>query len=51
VRLFDPRRAEAVLLGPGDKVRFTPITRADYDRLDAEATDGRLALAASVAGP
>lgn len=42
VRLFDTRRANAVLLAPGDKVRFEPISREAFDHLDAEAAAGRL---------
>lgn len=29
---FDERRAEPVLFRPGDRVRFTPMTREDFDR-------------------
>jgi KipI family sensor histidine kinase inhibitor len=43
-RLFDPRRADAVLLAPGDKVRFLPVTRKEHDRLEAEAAAGTLML-------
>ena len=32
VRPFDPRRAEPVLFRPGDRVRFTPISREEFDR-------------------
>lgn len=42
VRLFDIRRSDPVLLAPGDKVLFEPISREDFDRLDAEAATGRL---------
>lgn len=42
VRLFDHRRAEAVLLAPGDTVRFEPIDRALFDCLDGEAAAGHL---------
>lgn len=45
VRLFDTRRQDAVLLAPGDKVRFAPIDRDVFDRLMAEADAGVLALA------
>jgi KipI family sensor histidine kinase inhibitor len=45
VRLFDPRREEAVLLAPGDRVRFVPVPREEHDRLEEEAASGRLALA------
>lgn len=47
VRLFDPRRPNAVLLAPGDKVRFEPVSRATFDRLDAEAAAGLLTFHAS----
>ena len=33
VRLFDRRREEAVLLAPGDQVRFRPVSRVEFDRL------------------
>ena len=33
VRPFDPQRAEPVLFRPGDRVRFVPISRDDFDRL------------------
>jgi KipI family sensor histidine kinase inhibitor len=45
VRLFDRRRPDAVLFAPGDQVRFVPIPRAEYDRLDAMSVDGALDLA------
>lgn len=32
VRPFDPNRANPVLFKPGDRVRFIPIPREDYDR-------------------
>ena len=32
VRPFDPRRAQPVLLEPGDRVRFVPIAREEFDR-------------------
>ena len=32
VKPFDERRAEPVLFRPGDRVRFTPIGREDFDR-------------------
>jgi inhibitor of KinA len=44
VRLFDTRRDPAVLLAPGDKVRFEPVDRQAYDRLEAEAAAGRLVI-------
>ncbi len=33
VRLYDPGAAEPVPLRPGDRVRFRPIDRAEYDRI------------------
>ena len=33
VKPFDPSRAEPFLLTAGDAVRFTPIDRAEYERL------------------
>ena len=42
VRLFDPRRDNAVLLAPGDKVIFEPVPREVFDRLAEDATAGRL---------
>jgi len=36
VRLFDPRRvAEPPLISPGDRVGFTAVSRADYERIAA----------------
>ena len=32
IRPFDPARPEPVLFRPGDRVRFVPITRQEYDR-------------------
>jgi KipI family sensor histidine kinase inhibitor len=47
VRLFDTRRPNAVLLAPGDKVRFEPISHEDFERLDADAAAGRLDIRAA----
>lgn len=47
VRLFDTRRENAVLLAPGDKVRFEPISTDDYHRLCEEAAAGRLDIRSS----
>ena len=46
VRLFDRRRENAVLLAPGDKVRFEPVPREIYERLVEEAAAGRLCVEA-----
>jgi len=40
VKIFDLRREQPFLLAPGDRVRFTAVSLADYDRL--EARDGLL---------
>lgn len=42
VRLFDTRRENAVLLAPGDKVRFEPVSFETYEHLAAEAAAGTL---------
>jgi KipI family sensor histidine kinase inhibitor len=34
--LFDPGRDPPALLAPGDRVRFEPVSRAEYDRLAVE---------------
>ena len=44
VRIFDRRRPKAVLLQPGDQIRFVPIGRAEYDRLEAAAAAGELRI-------
>jgi inhibitor of KinA len=40
VPLFDPRRAQPVLLAPGDTVRFVPISRSVYDDMRAAHEEG-----------
>jgi inhibitor of KinA len=35
VKIFDIARAEPTLLGTGDRVRFRPITRAEFDEASA----------------
>jgi KipI family sensor histidine kinase inhibitor len=37
LRLYDPDAAEPTLLRPGDRVRFRPIDRAEFDRLSSRA--------------
>lgn len=44
VRIFDRRRTNAVLLEPGDRVRFVPIRRAEFDRLELAAAAGELRI-------
>jgi len=34
VRLYDPEASEPILLRAGDRVRFTPITRSEFDRIE-----------------
>ncbi len=34
LRLFDPRREPPTLLRMGDRLRFRPVTRAEFDRLE-----------------
>jgi inhibitor of KinA len=36
LRMFDPRASHATLVSPGDKLRFIPIGRAEFDRLSQE---------------
>ncbi len=40
VPLFDPRRAQPVLLAPGDSVQFVPVGRAVYDDMHAAHQEG-----------
>ena len=40
VRTFDLRRQEPFLLQTGDRVRFQPISRGEYKRLNAKAEQG-----------
>jgi len=40
VRLYDPEASEPILLRAGDCVRFTPITRAGFDRIENEVRAG-----------
>lgn len=35
LRLYDPEAAEPTLLRPGDRVRFRPVGRPEYDRISA----------------
>ncbi|HXF54324.1 MAG TPA: 5-oxoprolinase subunit PxpB [Hyphomicrobiaceae bacterium] len=40
VRLFEAERDPAVLLAPGDRVRFAAITRAEFDELEKKSRAG-----------
>ncbi len=35
LRLYDPEASEPTLLRPGDRVRFRPVGRCEYDRISA----------------
>lgn len=43
--LFDARRESPSLLAPGDRVRFAPVARAEYDRLAHAAAGGEIDFA------
>jgi KipI family sensor histidine kinase inhibitor len=36
LKLFEPRKANPFLYKAGDKIRFKPISRREYDRMDGE---------------
>lgn len=36
LRLYDPARPDPILLRPGDRVRFRPIDRSEFDRIATE---------------
>ena len=40
LRLYDPEAAEPTLLRPGDRVRFRPIDRAEFDDIAARVAAG-----------
>ena len=42
VPFWDQRREEPVLLRPGDKIRFEPMSLAEYERLKAKVEAGPL---------
>jgi KipI family sensor histidine kinase inhibitor len=42
LRLFDMRREKPFLIEPGERVRFTRVTAAEFDRLDALAERGAI---------
>lgn len=41
VRLYDPGAAEPILLRPGDRVRFRPVARGEYDDIAGAVEAGR----------
>jgi inhibitor of KinA len=40
LRLYDPGSAEPILLRPGDRVRFRPVERAEFDAIGAQVAAG-----------
>lgn len=49
LRLYDPESADPILLRAGDHVRFTMITRPEYDAIAAAVADGTYAPRVTVA--
>jgi len=45
VQLWDARRQDGALLAAGDQVNFEPVSVREYERLCAEAQEGRLRIA------
>jgi KipI family sensor histidine kinase inhibitor len=41
--LYAPQADAPVLLEPGDRIRFRPIDRAEFDRIETEVANGRYA--------
>lgn len=41
VKLYDPRRVQPILLEAGMKVKFVPISEAEYKRIEALAEEGQ----------
>jgi len=39
--LYDPKRPDPILLRPGDRVRFRPIDRSEFERIAGEVAGGR----------
>ena len=48
-RLYDPRSADPILLRAGDHVRFTMITRPEYDAIAAAVAEGTYAPRVTIA--
>ncbi len=42
VPLFDANRSTPALIGPGDRVKFTPVSTADYEKLLQDFDAGKL---------
>jgi inhibitor of KinA len=49
LRLYDPESPDPILLRAGDQVRFTMITRPEYDAIAAAVADGTYAPRVTVA--
>lgn len=45
-KLFDPQRAEPILLSLGDGIRFFGVNNAEFDAITARVAQGELGLAA-----
>jgi len=50
LRLFDPRAPSPFLLAPGDRLRFAPIGREEYDAIARRVAAGEYALEIAGAG-
>lgn len=51
LRAFDPRRDQPFILGPGDMVRFHPVTPAEAESLDALAEAGEICAEVEILPP
>jgi KipI family sensor histidine kinase inhibitor len=49
--LYDPRRPDPILLRPGDRVRFRPIDRGEFDRIAAAEAAGPVAATPPASEP
>jgi inhibitor of KinA len=49
LRLYDPQSADPILLRAGDHVRFTMITRPEYNVIAAAVADGTYAPHVTIA--
>lgn len=48
LRLFDPFRAEPFLVSAGDSIRFDPIDRAVYDRMESSREEAAVPVSSSI---
>ncbi len=49
-RLYDPAAREPILLRPGDRVRFRPISRDDFEAISSEVADSSAGFAGATLG-